>query len=202
MTLEMSGGKTARRQGRATRTAPRRAVARRGLTIGAMLAAWLPATARASENYPAILDRQLGVECPRPLSRCRICHDTAAGGEGSANQRFAVALTTSYGLSGGKVGRELAMALQQLPEDLDTDEDGVPDKEELSACMNPSGPELSEGPGYGCVAQLSPAGRQRDASGSLALLSLGLCWLLVRSACAGRRRRAALWALSHEEGKP
>ena len=148
-----------------------------------------PAVARpavASENYPAILDRQLGVECPRPLSRCRICHDTAAGGEGTANQPFALALKHDYGLSGGKAGRELAMALSLIPDDLDTDGDGATDKEELAACMNPSGPELSEGPGFGCVGQLA-LGTPRTPSPGLALLSCSIACLLVRSSAARRR---------------
>jgi hypothetical protein len=142
--------------------------------------------AGASENYPAILDRQLGVECPRPLSRCRICHDTAAGGEGTANQPFALALKRDYGLSGGKAGRELALALGRLPEDLDTDADGATDKEELASCMNPSGPELSEGPGFGCAGQLA-LGTPRTPSLGIALLSCSIAGMLVRSA-AGRRR--------------
>jgi len=151
-------------------------------------AACLQLEARASENYPAILDRQLGVECPRPIARCRICHDSAAGGEGTANQLFALTLKMDYGLSGGKAGRELAMALQMLPAELDTDGDGAPDKEELMSCMNPSGPELSEGPGFGCVGQLAPASPHTSLSGSLAVLSLGLSWVLMRS--AARRRQA------------
>ncbi|HKO89549.1 MAG TPA: hypothetical protein VJU61_00260 [Polyangiaceae bacterium] len=154
------------------------------LTLAALS---LPLAARASENYPAIVDRQLGVECPRPIARCRICHDSAAGGEGTANQLFAMTLKMDYGLSGGKAGRELAMALQQLPAEQDTDADGAPDKEELMACMNPSGPELSEGPGFGCVGQLAPAA-PHTLSGSLAGWSLGLSWLLMRS--AARRRQA------------
>jgi len=154
------------------------------LALGVTLPA-LARSAAASENYPAILDRQLGVECPRPLSRCRICHDTAAGGEGTANQLFALALKRDYGLSGGKAGRELAMALGMLPDDLDTDGDGVTDKEELASCMNPSGPELSEGPGFGCVGQLALG--PRTPSPALALLSCAIACLLVRSSRARRR---------------
>ena len=102
-----------------------------------------------SENYPGIIERHTGVECPRPLTRCLICHDTAAGGEETANQVFADTLR-ALGLSGGKAPRELAAALEDLPDDQDSDGDGTPDQEEIAACMNPSGGELSEGPGYGC----------------------------------------------------
>lgn len=116
--------------------------------------------ANASPNYPAILDKQLGVSCPRPLTRCLICHVTAAGGEGTAKQPFAMALKNDYGLSGGKAGGELVKALEALPEDLDTDGDGTPDLEELRNCGNPSGADLSEGPGYGCTLRSPPAERE------------------------------------------
>lgn len=102
-----------------------------------------------SENYPGIIERHTGVECPRPLTRCLICHDTAAGGEETANEVFADTLR-DLGLSGGKAPRELASALEDLPADQDSDGDGVSDQEEIAACNNPSGGELSEGPGYGC----------------------------------------------------
>jgi hypothetical protein len=137
--------------------------------------------ALASENYPAIIDRQKGVECPRPLTRCLICHDSAAGGEGSANRPFALALKNDYGLSGGKEGRELAMAIEQLPDDVDTDGDGVPDQEELSLCMNPSGGELSEGPGFGCQLERFGAGSP-------------LPWLAALMMAVAVRRRARLGA--------
>lgn len=153
--------------------------------LGLALAALAPArTVAASENYPAIVDRQLGAECPRPLSRCRICHDTAAGGEGTANQQFALALKRDYGLSGGKAGRELALALGRIPDELDTDGDGATDKEELAICMNPSGPELGEGPGFGCAGQLALDTRRTPSPG-LALSSCAIAWALVRA----RRRR-------------
>ena len=135
-------------------------------------ACWLPAwlvcagvlvrvpAANASPNYPAVIDKKEGVSCPRPLTRCLICHLTAAGGEGTAKQPFAMALKNDYGLSGGKAPGELAMALDSIPEDLDTDGDGTPDLQELHDCGNPSGEDLSEGPGYGCT--LRPAPAERD----------------------------------------
>lgn len=158
-----------------------------GLVLWAGGTVLVARTAAGSENYPAILDRQKGVECPRPLTRCLICHDTAAGGEETANRPFALALKSDYGLSGGKAGRELAMAIQTLPDDVDTDLDGTPDQEELAACMNPSGEELSEGPGFGCNVTLGRSGAAHGLP-----LGLGGCFAVLfwlTRALGGRPRR-------------
>ena len=147
----------------------------------------LEAWANASPNYPSLLDMQNGTSCPRPLTRCLICHDTAAGGEQTANRPFAKRLKM-YGLE-GKSGRKLTAALQALkaePEPIDSDGDGMSDVEELAACMNPSGEELTEGPGFGCVARLAapaPSTRTLPALAS----ALVACGLLVASARARRQ---------------
>jgi hypothetical protein len=151
--------------------------------------------ALASPNYPGILDSYSGVECPRPLTRCLICHVTAAAGEGTAKQPFAQMLIDTYDLK-GKSGRALAAALDELPADRDTDGDGAPDLEELAECHNPSGEELSQGPGFGCSAAPSlrpgPLTRPRPLAGGpgrpLIFASLLLALGLVR-------RRAAPSAL-------
>ena len=143
---------------------------------------------RASENYPAIVDRRVEVECPNPLSRCLICHTTAAGGEGTANQRFAVTLR-DYGLDSGKAGRELAMALQELSEISDSDGDGATDLEELAACMNPSGAELGAGPGFGCN-----GARMATARGERRGAPAGAAWLIALLALVLLgRSRPGLW---------
>ncbi len=151
---------------------------------GALGFAWgkLPQAA-ASENYPSIIDLQKGTECPRPLTRCLICHDTAAGGEETANRPFAVTLR-EYGLTEGKAGRKLDAALDALPEDVDSDQDGASDQTELAICMNPSGEELSEGPGFGCSVQRGRASRGSDAALSACALGLAVAWLLARAARA------------------
>jgi hypothetical protein len=154
-----------------------------GLMVAALLLG--VSNAKASPNYPAIIDQQLGVSCPRPLTRCLICHVTAAGGEGTAKQPFAMTLKNDYGLSGGKAGRELVKALEALPDDLDTDGDGTPDLEELKNCGNPSGPDLSEGPGYGCTLQPAPAERE-GVDGLFAVLAASP----LVGAYFGRRRSA------------
>lgn len=156
--------------------------------MGLLLVAALPA--QASPNYPDIIDMQLGTNCASP-TRCLICHISAAGGEGTAKKPFAVTLQ-SYGLTKGKSGRQLTMALMGLPDDVDSDGDGTTDKEELLACMNPSGAEISEGPGFGCGAELvaPPSG----SDGPLMLLSLATSATLLGLARASSRspgRRAA-----------
>ena len=141
-------------------------------------------SAQASPNYPDIIDMQLGTDCASP-TRCLICHISAAGGEGTAKKPFAVTLQ-SYGLSKGKSGRQLTMALMGLPDDVDSDGDGTTDKEEMLTCRNPSGAEISEGPGFGCGAELvaPPSG----TDGPLLLISLGASASLLALARAPRSR--------------
>jgi hypothetical protein len=143
--------------------------------------------ARASEGYPKTIDTQLGVTCPNPLIRCLICHDTAAGGEETANQLLAERLK-DLGLE-GESPRSLLRALDDLPATDDNDGDGTPDLEELRQCMNPSGEELSSGPGYGCNgAHIAPAPPARlEWLWAVCVVPL---LLLVRTA-RGRRDRPA-----------
>lgn len=145
--------------------------------------------AAASDNYPAIMDRQLGVECPRPLTRCLVCHTTASGGEGTAIQPFAETLRL-YGAREGRAGRELALALAALPAEVDTDADGSPDQEELARCGNPSGAELGVGPGFGCggasIAGLPKSGTGRAAGAACWGLLLAAVW---RRGASRQRRR-------------
>lgn len=143
--------------------------------------------ALASPNYPGIINDQRSTDCDTE-TRCLICHTSAAGGEGTAVRPFAVTLA-GLGLTQGKAGRQLAMALQALPADVDSDADGITDVDELQVCMNPSGEELGPGPGFGCNARLAPARRDgelvaRIVSGAT-LLALGLS--IARRRAVGRR---------------
>jgi hypothetical protein len=153
----------------------------------------LSARALASPNYPETLDRQLGVECPRPLTRCLICHVTAAGGEGTAKKPFAQLLIDDYGLK-GKAARTLAAALDALPADQDTDGDGTPDLDELTACGNPSGPDLSEGPGFGCSLRPEPlvSETQREDAGAGSSGQVGFSVLLALGLVRRRTTRAQM----------
>jgi hypothetical protein len=141
--------------------------------------------AHATPEYPLVLDAVLGTNCPQPLSRCLICHTTARGGQGTAEQPFAVSLRP-YGLNHGHDPDALRTALGRLPDDTDSDGDGVPDKEELAQCGNPSGADLGAGPSYGCNgARLAPRGEPDVA---LCALGLGVAVVLVRKR---RARRAS-----------
>jgi hypothetical protein len=137
--------------------------------------------ARATPEYPFVLDAALETSCPRPLSRCLICHTTARGGQRTAVQPFAESLR-DYGLTRGGDGTALQSALLALPDETDSDEDGVTDKDELVDCGNPSGEELGIGPEYGCDgAHLARVAR---SEAPLVLVALGVAGLVLR------RRRA------------
>lgn len=146
--------------------------------------------ALATPEYPSVIDAALSdgvntVRCSNPQSRCLICHTTARGGEGTAEQVFALRLGDS-GLNRGNDSGTLRAALNQVSETEDSDGDGTPDKTELRACGNPSGDSLGAGPEYGCDgAQLVPVTGQ--PSGALGLLAAGVAALLVR---LGRRGRS------------
>lgn len=111
-----------------------------------MLGLFLTAgNARATPEYPLILDATFGTQCPNPNSRCVICHTSSRGGQSTAVRPFAVTLK-GYGLNRGRDGGLLQRALVALPDERDSDEDGAPDKDELMMCGNPSGADLGVGP--------------------------------------------------------
>jgi hypothetical protein len=143
-----------------------------------------PSLAAATPEYPVAVDVTIGTSCPNPNSRCLMCHTTSRGGQGTASQAFARKLRT-YGLNRGRDAELLQSTLMQLPDDWDSDEDGEPDKEELSHCGNPSGEDFGLGPEYGCDgAHLAPQadGAHGPLFGVLSLIVGGL-------AVGGRWRR-------------
>lgn len=157
------------------------------LAAAGVASAWLT-SAHATPDYPAVIDAVLGTNCPQPLSRCLICHVTAKGGQGTAEQRFAKKLRGSpYNLEGNEP-RALSSALEQLfslPVPSDSDDDGESDEDELLRCGNPSGEDFGVGPEYGCDgAHLAP---RAEPDGALGALALGVSGLLVHVA----RRRSA-----------
>lgn len=158
----------------------------------------LPRAAHATPDYPLVIDATLEVSCPRPLSRCLICHTTARGGQRTAVQPLAQALR-SYGLTRGNDVGALRGALQSLPEDAESDGDGVPDKEELRACGNPSGEELGFGPEYGCDgARLAP---HAPPDLPLAVVAAGVAAVIVRRrgvARSAERVAACRWRVSRD----
>ena len=129
--------------------------------------------ARATPEYPLVLDATYGTECPQ-LTRCLICHTTAKGGQSTAVQPFARTLGR-YGFNRGHDSGALQAALAALPDTTDSDNDGFPDVQELMMCGNPSGEDLGSGPQYGCDgAQLVPRSASDVGFGVVALLAAGL----------------------------
>jgi hypothetical protein len=157
----------------------------RSSLMAALLVSAMPSRASATPEYPAVIDAslQLPDPCPRPLSRCLICHTTARGGQRTAEQLFAITLR-DYGLTRGNEGATLQNALGMLPEETDSDGDGESDKEELRGCGNPSGEELGIGPEYGCDG--AHLARELPSDAPFVLIAVGVAGVLVR-----RRRRPA-----------
>jgi hypothetical protein len=156
------------------------AAARRALRLllrAGVLLAVLPASAGATPEYPLVIDASLGVSCPRPLSRCLICHTTARGGQRTAVQPFAQTMN-DYGLTRGHDVGALQTALQGLPEETNSDDEGLPDKEELRVCGNPSGAELGIGPEYGCDG--AHLARNLPSDVPLILVAVGAVGAIVR----------------------
>jgi hypothetical protein len=146
-------------------------------SFAALALGMVPSRASATPDYPFVLDNTLSVSCPRPLSRCLICHTTARGGQRTADQVFALALR-DYGLTRGGEGATLQNALNMLPEETDSDGDGEFDKDELRTCGNPSGEELGIGPEYGCDG--AHLARDLPSDAPFMLIALGAAGLLVR----------------------
>jgi hypothetical protein len=148
-------------------------------------ASWL-GPAQATPEYPLVLDATSMTNCGEPAARCLVCHTTARGGQGTAEQPFALELR-KLGLNRGRDPNLLRSVLARLADATDSDKDGLPDKQELGECGNPSGDDLRGGPVYGCDgAQLAPHVASRSGHNpALAALALGLAALLVHFA---RRR--------------
>lgn len=109
--------------------------------------------AHASGNYPAEVATFAEMSC---TPTCLLCHTTASGGSGTANQVFALALK-DRGLTGDGDADALTTALAALEADAsDIDDDGTTDVEALRAGLNPNdgsafcGSDVVEAPTYGC----------------------------------------------------
>ncbi len=109
--------------------------------------------ALASGNYPAEVATFTEMSC---TPTCLLCHTTASGGGGTANQPFALALK-DRGLTGGGDTDALTTALAALEADaVDSDGDGTTDVEGLRAGLDPNdgvafcGSDVVDAPTYGC----------------------------------------------------
>ena len=67
--------------------------------------------ASASSVYPGEVASHLGLAC---TPQCTICHQTNAGGDGTATKPFAVTMKTDYQLDGGSQYALLDAALDQM----------------------------------------------------------------------------------------
>lgn len=143
------------------------------------LLALFAGVARATPEYPLVIDMAFMTNCPNPNTRCVICHTSARGGQATAVRPFAQTLQ-DFGLNRGRDAALLQQALARLPPTTDSDDDGASDIEELMTCGNPSGEDLGAGPEYGCDgARLVPPPRTSD--GPLAFAALLAAFALVRS---------------------
>jgi hypothetical protein len=140
--------------------------------------------AMASPSYPSAASSELGMEC---IPSCLLCHSTAAGGSGTATQPFGVALQ-EQGLGGGGDDVGLAVALGALAEaGTDSDGDGRPDVEELTAGGNPN----PDGVDFCSVPQLERGCFPESAGWILGpgvvLAAFRLFRVRARQGCADRR---------------
>lgn len=150
-----------------------------------MILAWFASAAFALPSFPGAIRDELGMDCTPP---CVACHQTAMGGLGTVGddsdppRPFGQAMK-DRGLTADDSDSVFA-ALEQLAADaVDSDEDGVPDVDELAEGGDPNGGEpfcASPGPYYGCLSHAPfPAG----------LFALGLAiGAQVGRARIGRRR--------------
>jgi hypothetical protein len=149
--------------------------------------------AGAFPEAPGIVQEALGLSCAPP---CMLCHDTPAGGLGTATQPFVLRLSCFVPraqLTLGNIPTALAGLETQpcrgVPADncmsaettfCDTDADGAADVEELKAKTNPNpgGSDLAC-PEYGCGARIAPARSGRSIDGTAALAAFGTLVLLA-----------------------
>jgi hypothetical protein len=92
-------------------------------------------TARASENYPAELERFWSV----PLPACTLCHLTIKGGTGTAKTLFGKSVHEVFHAKGVEDRASLDHALSAMDQGpTDSDGDGVGDHQELFEGSDPN----------------------------------------------------------------
>lgn len=135
----------------------------------------------ASPAFPDVVKGELGLA---NAPSCTVCHDTPAGGFGTATTAFSTYLR-SRGLRAGDAASLRTALAAASGERHDSNGDGVADVDELKAGRDPSGvaADAQRPPEFGCGARVAPSSpRSSGVEIVLAVLTLGLVAL--------RRRRA------------
>lgn len=138
--------------------------------------------ASASPFYPRLLRELAGAAEPPP---CIVCHESPAGGFGTATKPFALYLR-SRGLKAGDEAALRGAFAAAAGERHDSDGDGVLDVDELKAGTDPNaGGAGPPPPEYGCGGNVVARRADSDAlEGGVVLAAFAFATLLRR-----RRRR-------------
>jgi hypothetical protein len=133
--------------------------------------------ALATPDFPGVIQQQLNLSTQPP---CTICHQTDAGGFGTATKPFALYLK-SRGLAPFDEQSLITALAAAEAEHHDSNGNGVPDIDELKAGHDPNA-GAGDTPQYGCGASFAGARGHRGALFAWGAMAL---WLLARRA---RRR--------------
>ena len=154
------------------------------LLLAAFALGWISfaVPARASSDYPGIVQQHLSMPC---TPQCTICHRDLLGGRGTVVKPFGISMLEA-GLT-FSTPDSVDPALDDLDMRMvDSDNDGVPDITELRQGDDPNAAGQDSlcgqtGPRYGCGAHIAPEPEPRSAAWAVALAAVfGL---------AARRRR-------------
>jgi len=124
-----------------------RAKGARALAATALALAWARPS-EASPSYPSVLMSVSGSEAPPP---CTVCHESLAGGFGTATKPLAVYLRSRGLMARNETALRGALSAA-AGEKSDVDMDGASDLDELRAGTDPNGgsADALEPPAYGC----------------------------------------------------
>ena len=139
--------------------------------------------ANASPFYPGLLQQLSGAAEPPP---CLVCHESPAGGFGTATKPFAMYLR-SRGLKAADEAALRNAFAAAAAERHDSDGDGVLDVDELKAGTDPNaGGAGPPPPEYGCGNVVARRAERGAFDGAVALAAVAFATLIRR-----RRRRHA-----------
>ena len=183
-----------------------RTKARASLSIAAAVVGLFGAgTAQASTIFPGEVQSHLALKA---APACTLCHQTLAGGTGTATKPFGAAVRAHGGIAAST--SSLDSALDAMSKDgTDSDGDCVGDIAELTAGTDPDNgadnpgacgdggssgasssgaPATPLSPEYGCSASNARAGGAEAGPGPFALVAALCAWVLLRR---GRRTRVS-----------